>query len=364
MQVPRITVITGGPGPEHVASIESALGVLEHRYFLSADFQFVACVITQDEIWLDKSTSEQYMQIYCSGGMESVCQLRESARNTSVTPIEVLSETDAIFPVIHGMLGEDGVLLGLCQALHKPYIGCGILTSAICLDKAICNAVLKQAGIRQTPHMVVLPGNDAEEPKQSLSLPWIVKPSDGGCSMGISLVRDPSELPAALAKSRENYPKSAIVVEVAVENMVELDVAVLQEPSGALTVTPCGLRRSCYDNLSHSDTAPCPSPRETHRHGNVPDWAVPAPDIPRSAVQQMQALAKHVFRVVRASGWLRVDFFYVPSTGDIFVNEINTMPSLAQRCMLFKLWAAAGMTAPDFIRRVINHGLSRNSDFC
>jgi D-alanine-D-alanine ligase len=91
----------------------------------------------------------------------------------------------------------------------------------------------------------------------------------------------------------------------------------------------------------------------------VPSWAVPAPDVPEDVIMKMQAIAKRVFRVVRATGFLRVDFFYVASTREVLINEINTMPSLARGSMWFKLWAEAGIAPEEWVRRVVQRALRK-----
>ena len=368
----RVAIITGGPGPEHDASIESALGVLEHREALRAEFRFTVCVITKGETWLDVSASNQYLQMYSSEGAAKLQELEELDKTGlhTRTPWEVVADADIVFPIIHGVFGEDGVVLGLCRALKRPFVGCGTLSSTICLDKAICNALLVQAGIPKTPHEVVLPDENEDDIIKRLKMsglmkpPWIVKPTDGGCSLGVSMVQDVQELPAALAKSRQTYPSSAIVLENAVEDMIEVDVTVLERlPYGSgLIATICGHHLS---SITSSLMPPAGAlgvnsqPKERDQNGRLPEWAVSTSDISKIAQIQMQNLAMRIFRIVRASTFLRVDFFFVPTTGQIFVNEINTMPSLASEAIIYKLWAAAGIPAASLIQHIITHSLQK-----
>lgn len=367
MQVPTVTVLAGGPSPEYIGSIESALGILSHRDALRAQFQFVPCLITRPGLWLNQSTSELALSAYQSGGPDALQRMEDIASSgTSIPPWLVVTSSSAVFPAIHGALGEDGVILGLCRALDIPFVGCDILTSIICLDKAICNSVLKTANLPQTAHVAILP-SDTPCPslENNIPLPWIVKPADGGCSIGVSLIKSSSDLPTALTKARQSYPDSTILVEAAVQGAMEVDVAVMADPSnGNLTVSPCGLRQNFSYNTasSASPTTASPSPQENHNQGDVPSWAVPAPGVPEDVVLKMQALAKRVFRVVRATGFMRVDFFYVPSTGKVLVNEINTMPSLATGSMWFKLWAEAGIGAEEWVKRVVEGTLRKGEE--
>jgi len=368
MQVPTVAVLAGGPSPEYIGSIESALGILSHRDSLKAHFQLVPCLITRSGLWLNESTSELALSAYQSGGPGALQRLEDIASSgTSIPPWLIISSSSAVFPAIHGALGEDGVILGLCRALDTPFVGCDILTSVICLDKAICNSVLKTANLPQTPHVAILPSDNSCPALENniIPLPWIIKPADGGCSIGVSLINSSSGLPTALAKARKYYPNSTILVEAAVQNAMEVDLAIMEKPSasgdGKLIVSPCGLRQNFNYNTASSASASIASlsPQENQNQGDVPSWAVPAPGVPEDIVVKMQELAKRVFHVVRATGFLRVDFFYVPSTGEVLINEINTMPSLAKGSMWFKLWAEAGIVAEEWVKMVVEGALEK-----
>ena len=250
MQVPTVTVLAGGPSPEYIGSIESALGILSHRDSLKAHFQLVPCLITRSGLWLNESTSELGLSAYRSGGPNALQLLEDIASSgTTIPPWLVVSSSSAIFPAIHGALGEDGVILGLCRAVGIPFVGCDILTSVICLEKAVCNSVLETANLPQTPHLAILPSDTTCPSLENIiPLPWIIKPSDGGCSIGVSLINSSSDLPTALGKARQSYPNSTILVEAAVQDAMEVDVAVMEDPSATgddnLIVSPCGLRQN------------------------------------------------------------------------------------------------------------------------
>ena len=160
MQVPMVTVLAGGPSPEYICSIESVLGILSHRDSLRTHFRLVPCLITRSGIWLDEPTSELALSYYRSGGPNALQRMEDIASSgTSIPPWLVVSSSSAVFPAIHGALGEDGVILGLCRGLNIPFVGCDILTSVICLDKAICNSVLNAANLPHTPHVTILPSD-------------------------------------------------------------------------------------------------------------------------------------------------------------------------------------------------------------
>ncbi|KAF2103754.1 glutathione synthetase ATP-binding domain-like protein [Rhizodiscina lignyota] len=361
-----ITVISGGPTPEYISSIESALGVLSHRGSLRAHFRLVPCLITRSGLWLDESTSELALSAYSSGGPDALQRMEDIASSgTSVPPWLVVSSSSAVFPTIGGALGEDGVILGLCRALNTPFVGCDILTSVICLDKSVCKSVLETANLPQTVHLAILPSDSPYSVLESspFPFPWIIKPADGGCSIGVSLINSPPELSTALDKVRQPYPDSTVLIEPAVQDMVEVDVAVMEDISATgdriVIVSPCGLRQNFRlgAGSSASSSSASSSSQGKQNKGDGPSWVVPAPDVPKDVVVKMQAFARQAFRAVRATGFMRVDFFYVASTGEILINEINTIPNMSRDSMWFKLWAGAGIVSEEWVKKVVEVAL-------
>ncbi|KAJ9613037.1 hypothetical protein H2200_002978 [Cladophialophora chaetospira] len=363
-----VTILAGGPTPEYVSSITTALGILAHRDSLKDHFSFIPCLISKTGVWLDETTSERALAVYQKGDDDALQRMEEVVcAGTSVPPWLVVSSSTVVFPTIGGALGEDGVIIGLCRALATPFVGCDILTSVICLDKAVCKSVLQTAGLSQTPHIVVQPSDDLGLILESkhFSLPWVVKPADGGCSIGVSYVKSFGDFTVAIDKARGHYPDSNILVEPLVEHMLEIDVAVMEEISSTgdrrLVFSPPGLRQNFHLHLASSASSGVTASSaqgDKNAEGEL-SWLVPAPDLPEDVVKTMQALAKRAFRAVQATGFLRVDFFYVPTTGEILINEINTIPNTSIDSMWFKLWAAAGIEPKDWVIRVVEHALRR-----
>lgn len=364
----RVTVLAGGPTPEYVSSITTALGILAHRDSLEEHFSLIPCIISKTGVWFDEDTSERALAAYQEADADALKRLEEVvSAGTSIPPWAVVSSSTVVFPTIGGALGEDGVIIGLCRALGTPFVGCDILTSVICLDKVICKSVLQTAGLPQTPHIVVHPSDDLRLVAESkpFSMPWIVKPADGGCSIGVAFVNSPSDFSPAIDETREHYPDSNILVEPVVERMLEIDVAVMEEisPTGerGLVVSPPGLRENFHLHLANSASSGVnsSSPQENPSSADALSWKVPAPDLPEHVVETMHALARRAFRAVQASGFLRVDFFYIASTGEILINEINTIPNTSIDSMWFKLWAAAGIEPKEWVIRAVEHALRR-----
>jgi D-alanine-D-alanine ligase len=350
MQLPRVTILTGGHTLEYKSSLDSAAGILGFHEALGSEYCFQVCFVTNEGIWLDFETSATIMDRYIIAGSQgSYEEIIRIAKRGHSTPSQILATTDVIFPAICGAFGEDGTIAGLCQAYRNPCIGDSALTNAVQYDKIMCNAVLAQAGIPQTPQVVILPDEDPDpDVMKSLPLPWFVKPADGGCSIGISRIDSIHLLPAALLKSRHFYPSSPSLVETAVSDALEIDVMVMRDNTGNLLVTPCGLFVS---PLSKESKSPKISPLH-----------VPAPGVPAEDAAKMQALTRKLYRVLRVSGWLKVDFFYNPSTRKILVNEVNTLLNMSRGSMMFRLWEAAGVPPVELIRRVVKMALDRGRD--
>lgn len=375
----KVTIVAGGPTPEYTSSIESAIGILSHRDSLRTHFQLVPCVITKSGLWLDKSTSERALAAYKAGGPDGLQRLEDVASSGKpVPPWLVVSSSSAVFATIGGALGEDGVILGLCHALQTPFVGCDILASVICLDKAACKSVLEAANLPTVPYVTLLPSDNPHSLWDSspFPLPWIIKPADGGCSIGVSRVNSPAELSNALDVTRQDYPNSTILVEAELQRMLEVDVAVMEDVSATgnkkLIVSPCGLRQNFRLDTGSSASSSSASSNSTFPSGTSSSsassssigkhtWAVPAPGLPEDVATRIQALARRAFRAVRATGFMRVDFFYVESTGEILINEINTIPNMRRDSMWFKLWAGVGIGSDEWVRRVVEAAL-RNSE--
>ena len=348
--VPRVTIVTGGPTLEYKSSLDSALGILDFRASLHGEFQLEPCFITSSGQWLDTATSNKVLDRYRAGEeaettQAEIVEIIEGGR--SVQAWEVLANTEVVFPTICGAFGEDGLISGLCQALRKAYVGASVWTSVVQYDKVTCNAVLKGAGIIQTSQFVILPGDklDLNAIEERVPLPWVVKPSDGGCSVGISVVRAASELPAAWCESRRYYPRSPTLVESMVEGALEIDVVVMKDLAGEVVATPCGM----FVSPSPGDAESSPDP--------APIMQIPPSGLSLEDGEEMQRLAIRVYRVLRGSGWLKVDFFYNRETSEILVSEVNAVPNMSRGSMLWQLWDAAGVAPADLVRRVIKQAM-------
>ncbi len=260
---------------------------------------------------------------------------------------------DVVFPVLHGPYGEDGTVQGLLELANLPYVGCGVLASAVGMDKGMMKVVFAQHGLPQVDHAVVLRSewvrNRAgvrEALLAKLPPPLFVKPANLGSSVGISKVHDAAELDAALDLAAGFDRK--IVVEAGVEQAREIECAVLgndsPEASLAGEVVPS---REFYDY-------------EAKYLDEGSKTIIPA-DLSPGQLAEVQRLSKAAFLAIDGTGLARVDFLLGRTDGRLYVNEVNTLPGFTTISMYAKLWEASGVSYPALIDRLIELALERHA---
>ncbi len=260
---------------------------------------------------------------------------------------------DVVFPVLHGPYGEDGTVQGLLELANLPYVGCGVLASAVGMDKAMMKVVFAQHGLPQVDHAVVLRAEwvrnrDAVRAGLlgRLAMPFFVKPANLGSSVGISKVRDASELDAALDLAAGFDRK--IVVEAGVANAREIECAVLgndaPEASVAGEVVPS---REFYDY-------------EAKYLDDGSKTIIPA-DLAATQLADVQRISKAAFLAIDGSGLARVDFLLSRDDGRLYLNEVNTLPGFTTISMYSKLWEASGVAYAALIDRLIELALERHA---
>lgn len=244
-------------------------------------------------------------------------------------PIEVWSKTvDVVFPVTHGKYGEDGVLQGMLEALRIPYCGCRVLSSALCMDKAVFKDLMKGAGIPQTDYVV---GADPTFP-----LPWFVKPANSGSSVGITKVSDRSQLAAAIATARQHDAK--VLIERGVQDAMEVEVAVLGNDK--LLVSVPGQIIPSRDFYDYEDKY----------LAGTSKVQIPAP-LDAAVAEKVRSIAEKAYRLADCRGFARVDFFV---RGDeVLLSEINTLPGFTDISMYPKLMEATGISYKELLTKII-----------
>lgn len=347
-----VAVLFGGRSTEHEVSCVSARAVLQN---IDRDrFDVVMIGLSKNGDWLPY---EGPLEAVPTGEWEALARaaLGEAGREGCgmAGGVALLQSCDVIFPVLHGLNGEDGTVQGVFELLDKPYVGCNVLASAVCMDKVYTKIVLDHAGIPQCKHVVVLrhnlladPEGTVDEVEARLGYPCFIKPSNSGSSVGVYKVRDREELRSSLLAAQRFDRK--ILVEEFVDGR-EIECAVLGnfEPKTARPgeIIPS---KEFYDY-------------EDKYQSGASVAMIPA-DLSEEQQETVRRLAVQAFLAVDCSGLARVDFFCRRDTGELLLNEINTLPGFTEISMYGKMWAADGLSFPDLLSRLIELAYQRRED--
>lgn len=347
----RIAVLFGGRSPEHDVSVLSATNVMQA---LDADkYEAVPVFVTREGQWL-LSAYEQGQLAKPSSGTEICLVSGGYGRIIGIDAhkgLQELPKIDALFPVLHGLHGEDGAVQGLAEVACVPLIGCGILGSAVALDKDMTKRVNREAAVPVAHAVTLHSGNvpEFEAVENALGLPFFVKPARQGSSVGVNKVATPADYRLALDEGFRHDNK--LLAEEFIRGR-EIECAVLEDADGTLFVSRCGEITPAESHGFYSYDA-----KYTDENGAA--LKVPA-DLPVSVETQIREIAKKAFRATGCDAMARVDFF-VTDDMRIILNEINTIPGFTDISMYSKVMAVSGVSYAQILDRLIAHGLKRGS---
>ena len=260
-----------------------------------------------------------------------------------IKPSDIYEDGAVVFPVLHGPMGEDGSIQGFLEVLKMPYVGCNILSSSLAMDKITTKRVLESAGIAQVPYVAVVDGEDLEqkiqEIEEKLSYPVFTKPSNMGSSVGISKSDNQEELRASLELAFKY--DSRVLVEQGVTAR-EIEVGLLGNAD-----VKSSLPGEVVKDVAFYDY-------QAKYIDNKITMAIPA-QLPEGVVNTMRQNAETAFRAIGGLGLSRCDFFYTED-GQVFLNELNTMPGFTQWSMYPLLWENMGLAYPDLIEKLVRLG--------
>jgi D-alanine-D-alanine ligase len=365
----RIGIIYGGRSGEHEVSLASAAAVFQHLD--PQRYDPVAIRIEKDGRWTLADRPPSLMSaasvieaaktrpadtgreahLVAHPGIETVLTIDRTDRHHEVVSGLAL---DVVFPVLHGPYGEDGTVQGLLELANVPYVGAGVLASAVGMDKATMKLVFAARGLPICDYEVVLKRDWRRDERGTmnaivtrLGFAVFVKPANLGSSVGISKARHAAQLRTAIALAAEFDRK--IVIEAAVRNAREIECAVLgnDEPEASMPgeIIPS---REFYDyEAKYLD--------EGSRS------VIPAP-LTDAQTQEIRTLAVAAFKAVDCAGMARVDFLLEGDTGVLYVNELNTIPGFTTISMYSKMWEASGLPYPALIDRLIALALERHAE--
>ncbi|MEB3339400.1 D-alanine--D-alanine ligase family protein [Okeania sp.] len=353
----RVGLLFGGCSGEHEVSICSAKAIATalSKGKNPEKYELMPIYIQKDGRWQPTDFSQPVLE----SGKPS--QLTDENNNDSKTsllwqlPPEV-AEVDVWFPVLHGPNGEDGTIQGLLKLMQVPFVGSGVLGAAMGMDKIATKIAFAHAGLPQVKYMAVMRSQIWSNPcvfpklcddiETALGYPCFVKPANLGSSVGIAKVRTRSELETALDDAAK-YDRR-IIVEAGVE-MRELECAVLGNDHPKASV----LGEITYDSDFYD--------YETKYTEGKAGLFIPA-RVSEAIATQIQEMATQAFLAVDAAGLARVDFFYVEKSGEILINEINTMPGFTSTSMYPMLWEASGVLFDELVDTLIQLALERHSN--
>jgi D-alanine-D-alanine ligase len=343
----RVAIVFGGRSGEHEVSVVSAASIFKH---IDRDrYEPFPILIEKDGRWVlpaGPPTAASAGEVLAHGS---------GAGGTSVEPFAAIASerVDVVFPVLHGPYGEDGTIQGVFELANVPYVGAGVLGSAVGMDKAVMKRLFEARGLPVSPYVVVLRHEWAAAARtitgqvsSHLGFPVFVKPANLGSSVGISKAVSEAELTTAIALALDYDRK--VVVERAVPEAREIECAVLgnDEPETSVPgeIIPT---REFYDY-------------ESKYLDDGVRLLVPAPLAPEQ-VREVQRQAVEAFKAVDCAGMCRVDFLMARKTGETLLNEVNTIPGFTTVSMYPRLWEATGVPYPSLIDRLIRLALERHA---
>lgn len=351
MEKLRVGLLFGGRSVEHEVSIVSARSILAaldpSRYDVSLlaidpDGQWH---LADSKIALTSACEEECVFLPASPGQKTLVSAGGA--------LGAAAQLDVIFPIVHGRGGEDGALQGLLELAEVPYVGSGVLSSAIQMDKDVAKRLLRAAGLPVTPWLTFsgaqlaergLPAA-AQRVESEIGLPVFVKPANSGSSIGISRAESIPELVAAIADA-QRYDRK-VIVEAAIDAR-EIEVAVLGNDHPEASI-PGEIRatHTFYDyDAKYRDAST--------------ELIIPA-DLNAGEADAIRSAAILAYRTLEAEGMARVDFLLDRETGEFYVNELNSLPGFTHVSMFPKLWQATGVPYPSLLDRLIELALERHA---
>ena len=373
----RVAVVFGGRGPEHQVSCMGGgnmLGAIDR-----SRYEVVPVGITTEGNWVQVADAPERLAV-ADGQLPTVAAVAEpnapivpwsgagevaAADLVASAPAQIphlFGEVDVVLPVLHGPYGEDGTIQGLLEMAGVPYVGAGVLASAVSMDKEYMNLIFRAKGLPVGPYVVVrerdwpiaqtgdvltVEAKRVLDDIADLGWPVFVKPARGGSSIGTSKAHDMAQLHDAIALARQYDPK--VLVEAAIDG-TEIEVSVLQGIDGAPPDTSIPGQLLVDGGEEFWDF-------EAKYLDSASGMAIPAL-IPDGAIEEIRHLAAAAFDAVSCEGLARVDFFYT-ADGQILINEINTMPGLSPASYFQKMWEASGMPFPQLIDRLLQTALKK-----
>jgi D-alanine-D-alanine ligase len=359
----RVGVVFGGRSGEHAVSLVSARSVMDAMD--KQKYEIVPIGITTEGRWIASGDPMKALEARDVSASRSAALLGDPSRRglmrleDTERAVEAtrLAELDVIFPVLHGPYGEDGTVQGLLELAGIPYVGAGVTGSALGMDKAVFKDVMRAHGLPIVDYVLVKrkaweadPEGVMDRAEAALDYPVFTKPANLGSSVGISKCHDRAGLAVGLAEAARYDRK--LLVEMAVPAAREIEVSVLgnDDPVASVPGEIIPGREFYSYEAKYIDVG-----------DDASELLIPAPISPEMA-ERIRDLAVRAYKAIDCAGMARADFLLSRETGELYVNELNTIPGFTAISMYPKLWEASGVSYPELIDRLIELAIERYED--
>lgn len=343
----KIAVVFGGMSTEHDVSIVSGTSVLKNLN--KEKYDIFPIYIDREGNWFKYTKPVNQIEVLNVGDkIEELDKIEE--------PMEYLKNIDVVFPVLHGLYGEDGTIQGMLELLNKKYVGCKVFASSVCMDKVYAKVIFDKAKINQAKYIYIRKAGEryiyidnefneeihsleeiADIVSEKIGFPVFIKPSNSGSSVGINKSHNIEELKEHI-KYASQFDKKILIEENICGREVECAVLGNEE-----------VKASCVGEILPAEEFYTFDAKYKNAESRV---VIPA-DLPEGISNEIRSTAIKAFKAVDGKGLSRVDFFVENGTNRIIINEINTLPGFTQISMYPKLWEEAGIKYSDLLDELI-----------
>lgn len=360
----RVAVLYGGRSGEHEVSLRSAASVIHH--LSSERYEIVPIGIDKQGRWhlndlslIENAGASLPMDQSAPTVMLPPNPPTDASAGSSLVPMSggKAQGIDVVFPVMHGTFCEDGTIQGLLELADVPYVGCGVLASAVGMDKEVAKRLMRDAGIPIVPFLTVRASNwpaqkatIATKVATDLGYPCFVKPANAGSSVGVHKVKQPADLDAALTDALR-YDTKVLVEKAISAREIEMSVLENSEHSGLPLVSIPGEVTPTHEFYSYES-------KYLDENGAVIE--IPAKLAPEQ-IKAAQSIARDAFMALECEGLSRVDLFLDKVSGTFYFNEINTLPGFTSISMYPKMWEASGIPYGELLSRLVDLAIARHA---
>lgn len=325
--IKNVLIIFGGNSSEHYVSCKSCKSIIEN--IDKRLFSIGVVGIDFDNIWYKFNDELSYLE-------------KGNWKEANITKIdnivEYLKKYDVVFPITHGTNGEDGKLQGILELFDIKFVGCNTLSSSSMMDKDISKLLFKSIGLKQVPYITIYNDYKVKDILKEIKFPVIVKPANGGSSIGISKATNKKELVKAIKKAKK-YDKK-VIIEKFIKTR-ELEIAVLEDKNKLIISNP-GEIKSANDFYDYDA-----------KYVNDKSYTIIPKDLPKDIIDKLKEYSHTIFTKLGLSGYSRIDYFY--DGNEIYINEVNTIPGFTNISMYPKLMENIGISYKDLITILINN---------